>query len=72
MAVGKVEVIGYIEHLPGNKDHFHWSEENANVLGAWATFCSRFTAHLRNTVPFVVEDHELIASMKVEVRLCDS
>lgn len=71
MSYTRVEVTGFLEAIPGDRDHFHWQIENKSATGAWNEFASRFFAHLKNRVPFVVEDHELVASMKVEVRVCD-
>lgn len=64
-------VQGELIPLPGESDPFLWDVRANTPEDAFLTLSERICAFLRNSVPFIVEGHETIARLKVEVLICD-
>jgi len=70
MGVARLKVDGMVFPLPGDYDAFSWVIEAHSVDRCWMKLRARVLQHLRNRVPFVVEGHERIATITVEVFVC--
>jgi len=71
MPYALIKVRGSTCPLPGDLQPFEFEVKGKCVETAWLALRNRLLPHLRNRVPFVVEDHQLIAAFTCEVHVCD-
>lgn len=67
----KLLVRGLFFPLPNEYEEFTWEIESVNVDKCWKVLEKRYLQHLKNRVPFVVEGHSRVATLDIEVFVCD-
>jgi hypothetical protein len=71
MGVARFKVDGMVFPLPNDYEEFSWLIERSNLDRCFWDLRRRLLQHLKNRVPFIVEGQERIATVTVEVFICD-
>jgi len=71
MSEVRIVVTGMLFPLPEDPETFALVARGKCVEAAWNDLRRRLLGHLRNRVPFVVQDQERVASFDCEVIICD-